>query len=202
MKKNHIQSPDFFPSHLHIPGHSILVPDGRPFGVAGVSGFLKNGVWLDWLDWRGETWSMKSWDEDTELVLPYPYKTLILQWLGEEREHRGMEFSKDMHLQVQLWTTQHRKFGQQNDDAQTASRFVEAGQRQLEPKKLCHLIHLSAPWRLFLYWKTHVRLSCVENPVFGSWYSSESLQQGRVTVWYVLKSRSSEITHWWLMSVP
>ena len=43
----------FFSLHLHIPGHSILVPDGRPFGVAGVSGFLKNGVWLDW---RGETW--------------------------------------------------------------------------------------------------------------------------------------------------
>ena len=43
----------FFSLHLHIPGHSILVPDGRPFGVAGVSGFLKNGVWLDW---RRETW--------------------------------------------------------------------------------------------------------------------------------------------------
>lgn len=152
-------NPDFFLTPWHSrPFHPRTRRSSfrRCWGVR-----LPKTYGVRWLDWHGETWSMMSRHEDTELVYGTSTKHW-LQWLGEEREHLGMEFLKDMHLQVQLWTTQHGKFGQQNDDAQTASRFVEAGQRQLEPKKLCHLIHLSAPWRLFLYWKTYEKMKKYE----------------------------------------
>lgn len=172
------------PSHSR-PFHPV--PDGRPFGVAGVSGFLKNGVWLDW---RGETWrymeyEVMRWDEDTELV----YGTRAKHWYFNDSERKeSTEAWNSRRICICKCSCGQLSMANLGNKTMTLKLLpdsLKAGQRQLEPKKLCHLIHLSAPWRLFLYWKTHVQLSCVVDPVFGSWHSLESLQQGRVAVWYM-----------------
>ena len=107
-----------------------------------------------------------------------------------------MEFSKDMHLQVQLWTTQHRKFGQQNDDAQTASRFLESWSKAIRAKEaLPPDSSLSTLEAVFVLENTCAVELCCGPCLCIMIFLGESPARTCSSLIYVLKSRSSEITH-------